>query len=137
MESPTLNNILFLTLLISFNIGASEIECTKGIISQFRDGNELKENSHFCYNQDKTRLTSYGCQKNQCVPTTGPIKMNDLFSSIGTPGFKLCRQLGGRPEIIEFFVDSKGYKLDRCWFKNEFINTGLLFRYLKSNGSLL
>jgi hypothetical protein len=58
-----------------------------------------------------------------------------LVSRIGNPAFKFCHKIGGSPQILEFFADSKWWKLDRCIFKEKdfYVDTGYLFgKYLQS-----
>lgn len=131
-----MSKLYFLTAFLSFGVFASEFKCTKGTISQIADSKEVKETSHFCYNRDHTRLVSHGCQKFECVPNKSVGKFSDYYSEIGTPGFKICRKLGGEPEIIEFFVDGKSYSLDRCLFKEEYVNVGFLIKHLRDKNLL-
>ena len=52
---------------------------------------------------------------------------------MGKPGFKLCRELRGEPQIVKFYAEKKFYKLDRCLFSDgSFADTGfLLSHYLE------
>ncbi len=82
-----------------------------------------------------TIIHSPNCENSSCVTEDENFvfNMNDLLSSVGKPGFELCRKLNGTPQIIEFQVDRIWYRLDRCSFDEKgFIDTdSLLAKYLK------
>lgn len=129
--------MLYLILFLSFEVYGSERQCVVGLISQVQNAKIVEEKSHFCFNKDKTEFVSYGCQKFECVHIVAPVYLEKFLSEFGAPGAKICRHLGGAPEIIEFHVEGAAYKLDRCLLKNEFINTDLFLWFLKSKGLLL
>ena len=108
---------------------AKDLICSQGKIEQTTFGKTTSETSNYCYNETKNQLISKDCYLTHCEKklSNKKYKMKDLYSDIGKPGFKLCRELSGTPQIINFFVDKKSYQLDRCLFKNEnYIDTDYL-----------
>lgn len=129
---PTLTNRI-VTLLIFTFLSVSHADekwfCQTGKIKTTTFGKAVIINSDYCYNSNKTALMSKTCQKNACLATQTHKKFSahELLSTSGKPGFKLCRELGGDPEIITFTANDGEFKLDRCIFKdNSFIDTDTL-----------
>jgi hypothetical protein len=110
------------SLALTFCLAAQALEltCVSGKISQIEFGKLKEESSNYCFNGDKTVLLSKNCQQKKCraFEDKRKFKISLLVSQIGKPGFKLCRELGGQPEIVNFFVQNRSYKLDRCLFKD-------------------
>lgn len=131
---PILNKLIIL-FFVPTSIFALELKCAAGKIEQTEFGKTKIEKSEYCFNKNKTLLISKPCYQSHCEKSLSQkkFKMSELFSDIGKPGFKLCRELNGRPEIITFFVENVPYKLDRCLFKEgNFIDTDyLLSLYLE------
>ena len=134
--SRIFNSILVVMLLNSGFSYAQDYPCISGKISQLEFGKIKSEKAEYCFNEDKTVLISKGCQSMNCNAFKGlrKYKIEELFSSMGKPGFKLCRELGGQPQIIDFYVDNHPYKLDRCLFSDgEFVDTGYLLAFYLKN----
>lgn len=135
--SHILNSLgLSFTLLATINLCQAEsFECESGKISQVTFGKKKQTFSRYCYNADKTNIYSEDCLEHRCMAFKNPKRylIDDLLSPVGKPGFKLCRELGAKPEIIEFSAKGKKYKLDRCLFDDgNFVDTDyLLYFYLK------
>ncbi|MBL7545302.1 MAG: hypothetical protein JNL11_15900 [Bdellovibrionaceae bacterium] len=90
------------------------------------------EKLQYCFNEEKTILLSKNCQTKKCSAFDYPykFKIDQLLSEMGKPSFKLCREIGGKPELLEFYVDNKPYKLDRCLFNDgSFVDTDFLLSY--------
>ncbi|OFZ16221.1 MAG: hypothetical protein A2Z20_00100 [Bdellovibrionales bacterium RBG_16_40_8] len=104
-------------------------------MTQVEFGKVKEEVVEYCYNENKTKLLSKSCYQPKCkaLNVIKKYKFTELFSQVGKPGFKLCRELKGTPQIIEFYVDKKPYKLDRCLFSDgSFVDTDhLLSQYLE------
>jgi hypothetical protein len=119
-----------ITILLLTNIAyTSEFTCTTGKIEQISFGKMLSEKSSYCYNKTLTNLISLNCYKTHCEKTLSntKYKIQDLISTVGKPGFKLCNKLNGNPEIITFYVSNISYKLDRCLFTNgNYVDTDYL-----------
>jgi hypothetical protein len=109
-----------LILLFAVSAQAQTLTCVSGKISQVEFGNIKQEPADYCFNNDKTVLLSKNCQQKKCKAFEDDrrFKIGELLSPMGKPSFRLCRELGGEPQIIEFFAETKPYKLDRCLFKD-------------------
>lgn len=126
-----LSNIIFFSILIH----AQTFTCVSGSIMQREYGVIKRKNLDYCFNKDKNKFFSKNCinQKCKAFERIKKYQINELSHAIGNPGFKLCRDLQGRPELLEFYAENKIYKLDRCLFKDgSFADTdSLLSFYLK------
>ncbi len=62
------------------------------------------------------------------------LAIKDYNSNMGSPGFKLCTELGGVPQIFEFSKDSSLWQsTERCLFEKDFVEISLLTREWKNN----
>jgi hypothetical protein len=131
---PILSSLL-LTILLSSPALAQEFRCASGTIRIVKNGKMSSENKKYCFNKTKTNLLSPKCLAKSCLAFSRKekVEIKSLHSAMGKPGFKLCRELNGQPEIIEFSVGKTFFKLDRCLFDDkEFADTDfLLNHYLK------
>lgn len=124
---------MWISLLLLYslaNANANEITCSTGKVRQTTNGKTYQEAVEFCTNDTKNIFLSRSCLDKKCSPYKIKRKYSysDLFSENGKPGFKLCRNLGGEPQIIFFEVSNRFYKLDRCIFSDGFIDTGFLLQ---------
>ncbi|MBC7713891.1 MAG: hypothetical protein H7177_11160 [Rhizobacter sp.] len=80
---------------------------------------------------------SKSCEDKKCEilkRKKSKFEIKDYTGNLGSPGFKICDELGGIPQIFEF---SRGSDLwqstERCLFnKNDFVEISLLTREWKS-----
>lgn len=133
----TLNKLIILNLII-FNAWADDLICSKGniIYTEYQEDKIIK--SEFCYNDEKTILLSKKCKDHKCdaFKNQNTFPIDEFLGETGKPGFKLCRKLGGKPQIIKFSVKKDLFKLDRCIFNDgEYADTGYLLEHYieKSN----
>lgn len=114
---------------------AEDLKCVSEKISFLEFDQEKIEKSSYCFNKLKTILLSKNCLKKRCraFEEDRRFKIDDLISPFGKPSFKLCRELKGNPQLLEFYVENKPYKLDRCLFiDGSFVDTDfLLSHYLE------
>ena len=60
--------------------------------------------------------------------------IKDYYSNFGSPGFKLCFELGGVPKIFEFSKDKVLWQsAERCFFEKDFVEISLLTRLWKNH----
>ncbi|QLY26472.1 hypothetical protein [Bdellovibrio sp. KM01] len=122
-----LNSLLALALTLSF--AQNPLTCEKGLLREATDGKTTEIKATYCFNEDKTILTSKGCQKLDCK-TAFKAKFIDKTKATNTtsnPGFNICRELKGTPQIVEFKVGQDWHRLDRCTFKDgNFVSTSEL-----------
>jgi len=127
----TLNKIVIVILFFT-TCGVSANNCYDGKIRLRRFGKYELSMSKYCTNNESTILIGYTCRSKSCDALNKKIMLDDgtLYSEVGKPGFKLCRELGGDPQIVEFLVSKRWYKLDRCLFVSDgsFIDTGTLMK---------
>lgn len=127
-----LSSILFFSLS---SARAEDLICGAGKIVLVEFGQEKIEKSVYCFNKNKNVLISKSCLKKNCraFEDKRKFKLDELLSPMGKPSFRLCRELSGKPELLEFYVENKSYKLDRCLFNDgSFVDTDfLLSHYLE------
>lgn len=129
---PFLFNSLFLFTFFVSGASAADLTCVTGKLKKVEFNQEKIETIQYCYNAEKNILFSKNCVEKKCsaFSDTRSFETKDFLSSIGSPSFKLCRTLGGQPEILEFEASKQFYKLDRCLFKDgSFVDTGSLFAH--------
>jgi hypothetical protein len=130
---PILNKILFLSFFLVSSMTYA-LDCQKSKIQYITFGIKSVENSYFCTNQYKDLIISNNCKNKKCYAYKAShlkYRVSSLSSEVGKPGFKLCRKLKGKPQIIRFLVLKKWYKLDRCIFStdNSYIDSGSLLKF--------
>lgn len=129
---------ILITILLS-SIGFAKESCTKGSIRYIHNKKIKKENIVFCIDQDKRDkfIYSKNCKGLMCDQVKEPwrkgIDLGKYPSSVGSPGFKVCRELGGSPQIIEFQInDGEWNQSSRCMFNNKtFVSNNLLIKLWK------
>ena len=123
--------MLIVILLIPFT--AFSENCFTGNIKLKKFGKIEMFKAKYCTNENATVLISHSCASKKCdaLKIEKPIDENSLFSEVGKPGFKLCRELKGSPQIVEFNVGRRWFKLDRCLFESDmsFVDTGTLLEH--------
>lgn len=104
-------------------------EAAKIRIETFSEVKVLEEK--ICYGEDIANFTSASCKKQKCSAYKAPKRyyMHEFLGPMGTPGFKLCREVGGTPEIVEIFVGDLWHRTDRCVFKDGFVDTDSLLDF--------
>lgn len=135
MRSFILSSIIFLSL--ASTLAAAELTCLKGTIKKLYEMKEITEPSEFCTNAEGNVLISKTCEKLDCLKDLPLAEVKFNTAGVGTPGFALCRKLGGGPEIVEFQVKEKWYKLDRCLLKqrSHYVDAGTLFQWNKERAT--
>ena len=129
-------NILNSLLFISAFIVAKPLlaaECFNGKLRYIAFFKVQIIQAKYCTNRDRTALYSLSCKNKNCDAFKQIFTINEdaLYSEVGKPGFRLCREVGGDPQIIEFSANKKWYKLDRCLFTSDdsFVDTGTLLDF--------
>ena len=121
-------------LMAGFWTHADEpLRCEKGQIRSVTAGKAEVTDVTFCYDKaTKSQLFSPNCRSKKCVAFEYPegLRFKDFVGPTGSPGFKVCRKVGGVPRIVEFSVSGKWYKLDQCNFQDgSFVNSDYLAHY--------
>lgn len=120
--------------LFSFNVLSDVVPNCQKIKTQviFKGQKEINiEEICFINKAGITFLVSKSCENAQCDLLKKKIKniiIPENNSSIGSPGFKLCYELGGVPQIFEFTQSHlKSESTDRCFYgKSDFVEISLL-----------
>ena len=92
-----------------------------------------------CYSDNVVNFHSASCKKQKCsaFKVQKRYYIGEFIGAIGTPGFKLCREMGGAPEIVEVFAEGLWHSTDRCIFRDGFVDTDtLLDFYIDRESSL-
>lgn len=112
----------------------AQLSCqANGKIKYIYKGEEKMEVAGYCFSADHSYLLSPGCQNQPCAALSGSLPKipdSDLAGSLGSPGFKLCRKVGGEPQLLEYFDGEKWWSADRCLFARDgsFVDTGILVK---------
>lgn len=79
---------------------------------------------------------SKSCVNDQCAILKRPKKtlaIKDYHGNFGSPGFKLCAELGGVPQIFDYkFAKTDWKTAARCFFGKDFVEISLLTQEWKS-----
>jgi hypothetical protein len=125
--------LISLALFLTASVFASDLTCQKGDFRMPYDGStKVISSQNYCYNKDRTELYSKDCQNHKCAAFNVDIKVTSsgIMDENSNPGFNLCRQLGGKPELLEFEASKEWFSLDRCLFKDgSYVNTSELIRH--------
>lgn len=134
-----LNSILAATLFLSSFAHAKGENldapiCMKGTLRWMDWGKATTQDIAYCFNNDRNLLISKNCMKKKCevykaLENVAGVKM-EIFNPVGNPGFNLCNEIGGFPQIIEFYDSVEWYKLNRCYFSKDksFVDTSYLIK---------
>lgn len=124
---------LFLSLSLQ---AASPLTCQQGQARIHEFGKVREFALHYCSNKDYTSLISPECKNGPSIKCTAlarhpqPIDLKQVYKPQGSPGFHLCRLVGGKPELLEFAVGKTWQPLDRCTFPNgSFVDGGTLIQH--------
>lgn len=123
-----LSNLLLILSLSAF--AQPSLKCEKGVIRETTDAKTVETKTTYCFNEDKNILTSTSCKTLNCplaFNTKKNLDLSKLQNQTSNPGFNICRELEGKPQIVEFKVGSDWHRLDRCTFKDgSFVSTSEL-----------
>lgn len=131
--------VLILFLLSTTTLWASCDEVETKIIF---DKKAVYKKEVICIQKTSDNMIFYvskSCLDHQCEILKRKKKklvLKDYHHNIGSPGFKLCEELGGVPQIFEFAKDKKiglWQSTERCFFNNDFVEISLLTREWKSS----
>lgn len=131
-----MNKLLLLSMLLGLSAHAADTCLDNGKIRYRKFGKMTEENASYCFDKSTGSLSSQSCKKGNCEAVNAIGKKSDkevaatANSAFGTPGFHMCRALGGEPQIMEYFDGKDWNQADRCSFKNDgsFVNTSRLLQ---------
>lgn len=128
--------------LLSFSFFASAEECQKARVRYIFDRKYVYEAVELCREKSPDNVIFYfssSCVKRQCEilkREKKEIKVKARYSNTGSPGFKLCQELAGVPQIFEFQLKDSPNQTwqssERCLFgEKDFVEISLLTREWK------
>jgi hypothetical protein len=94
-----------------------------------------KEKGKFCFDEDYLRVFSANCQSGDCevLKKARSHKKQIIYAGEGTPQAILCKDIGGRAQIVFFLHNDKRIKIPRCVVGQSFAsNTALMENFLES-----
>lgn len=112
----------------------ADLICNAGGKIKFIFKNETKiEAASYCFSADHSYFLSSDCRQKPCAALGKGLKKipdSALTGKLGSPGFKLCRQAGGDPQLLEYTDGEHWWPADRCLFPRDgsFVDTGILVR---------
>lgn len=130
-----LNRILEIICLFAFGVYAYDIKCEQGTITSVIEYSLKTRKIEMCFlhEDERSYFVSKKCSK-KCDALYRKkifIKFNDLLHQFGKPGFKLCRFIGGQPELVTLKTSkySERINTDRCVFQDKsFVSTDYLMQ---------
>ncbi len=126
-----------LFFLISFTVSAKNCEIYD--VKIIFDRKDILTKEILCTQKNADNLifyTSKSCDQNKCEilkrkKTT--LRIPDYTANLGSPGFKLCTELGGVPQIFEFKKKKEIWQsTERCFFEKDFVEISYLTYQWKS-----
>ena len=130
--------LLIIINLVSFSAAADV--CKKASIRYIFDKKPVYEKAELCQKKTPDNMLFYlsaSCANDKCdilKKYKSELVIKDYRSNIGSPGFKLCQELGGVPQIFEFSFSTDGLwqSAERCLFgKIDFVEISYLTREWK------
>ncbi|MBC7428385.1 MAG: hypothetical protein H7336_07220 [Bacteriovorax sp.] len=129
-----MKNFLALFFILSGNLYAKS--CNDVQVRIIFEGKPAIAKETLCSKKTPDNMLFYvskSCDENKCEilkRKKSELEIKDYYSNIGSPGFKICNELGGIPQIFEF---SQGPNLwqstERCLFgAKDFVEISLLTR---------
>ncbi len=136
-----MKKILFFTMLYSSTLFAKPV-CEEAKIRIIFDRKPIISDETMCIRRAAGDLIFYvseSCSRGDCEildREKKPLEIKDYTLSLGSPGFKLCTELGGVPQIFEFAskrTKGKWESTERCLFgSKDFVEISLLTREWKN-----
>jgi len=121
--------LVFMTAAIAGE--KDSVKCTEGKIRTSAFGETVITRAKICHGEMIENFASASCRNKKCsaFKVRKRYYIHEFLSDVGTPGFKLCRELGGAPEIVDISVDGSWHRTDRCVFKDGFVDTDSLLDF--------
>lgn len=134
MRSLILKSRLVVLMLVIHGESAlakEALRCGLTLVRHRAYGIVKEEKVQACINNNGTALYSANCQKAACLEkykNRHLPRLKGYSSTLGSPTFRLCRDLGGRPQVIDFKFGSQWHPLDRCLLDDKtFVDSGTLY----------
>lgn len=110
---------------------ASAQNCEKMELRYIYNKKEVLEKTEVCQFKEKevSYFSSKSCMTKKCdllTEKSEKIKVLNLYTQIGSPGFNLCRHLGGFGQIIKLKNKKETLETERCLKGKDFVEISLL-----------
>ncbi len=125
--------LLFILSLSPSYALEKDLRCYEKIQVQIPTGPKSKrvETANICLSEKSQTFISKNCKNQKCLAYSENKIIDVAWSTVGTPGSRLCYKLGGVAQIINLKVKNKELKTDRCYFEKDqsFVDIGSLVEY--------
>jgi hypothetical protein len=125
-----LSVIFVLISVMSLPINAKIICKQDGKLKYIYNNKEVIEKSSYCWDDAGIYMMDYNCHKlgDKCsniADKSLKLKKELLDGKVGTPSFKVCHVMRGRPQITWFYDGKSWFEKSICRFGNkQFIGAG-------------
>lgn len=134
-------NKFILTLIICYSVSASAIDC-KSFNTRYIDNKKtITKSENLCLlelNKVK-KATSKNClfaTAKSCPfsKIKSGANLGTFIRDVGSPGFNICHELKGSPQIYDIKVQGQWEQFERCYWKNskEFVDISDLIEIYKA-----
>lgn len=128
-------------LILLFSLPAYSAEkCEQGEVRYIHNKKSISQKLKFCVEETNrgSFVLSDSCSGKACKllenPAARPVDLTSYKGTVGSPGFKVCRELGGQPQIFEYkFNSAEDWTKDsRCIFsEKDFVSNDVLLTLWK------
>ena len=132
MSRTMLRTLLVLGTMLGAAGVAVASDCQEGRIRVRVDGSWIEEKAAYCFEAGSGFLLSracaddpLACRRKYVSQKLGPEPVKPI--QIGSPGFKACERVHGKPEMIDYFWNGEWAESDRCLLEHGskwFVSTG-------------
>ena len=131
---------LLIVLSIVFSISALASDCNDYQVKIIFDRKAVITKEILCSQKSTDNMIFYvskNCFDKKCeILKRKKIELiiKDYTSNLGSPGFRLCSELGGIPQIFEFTstLANLWQSTERCLFEKDFVEISLLTKEWKN-----
>ncbi len=134
-----LNKLIFLTLFIIGTCPAAQAENCINSKYRYLERSRVKTKTiRIC--KLTTYYTSKNCMKNCNLISKlrdSRLTIPDVLQQIGSPHFKACHLIEGKPMILDILLNNEWLKKSFCFNENfdSFIDSELIYKILRNNNN--
>ena len=134
-----MKSIFLISFLFSFSLFANT-DCFETATKIIFDQKTINEKITLCEKHTSDKMLFYiskSCLDDKCEILSRHKKtliIKKYINNLGSPGFKLCEELGGGPQIFDFQDRKKNWQSsERCFFgKADFVEISFLTKEWKN-----
>ncbi|MCB0349941.1 MAG: hypothetical protein KDD38_02085 [Bdellovibrionales bacterium] len=132
-----MGRVVFILILILSVPTFAEYQCGEISLRFYYGQKYVYEKSKICIDHDQQELISEQCYKQKKCVALKAVKNtvgSEEYSTVGSPSFATCFEASGTPQIIEYKLNGKWHKSDRCIFSDKsFIDTQQFLRLVNED----